>query len=220
MSLILDALQQAEQERRQGAAPPDLFTPPPPPSTPAAPAPATKRPLVWLLVALVLGAGAAGWWTARQTGQPIADVPAASPPAMAATRAPAPRTPPPDKALFTEPAPPATPAAVTAVTPPAKPARTVAAALPDAPARATPAQAPSGADLPALGDLPAQTRAGLPSLVVSGHTYSDNPTLRSLMIDGRMFVEGQALAPGLRLERIGPHRAVFNLRGMRFGVDY
>ena len=49
---------------------------------------------------------------------------------------------------------------------------------------------------------------------------SDNPALRMLMVDGRMLVEGQAVSPGLRLERIGPHQAVFNHRGTRFSVDY
>lgn len=95
-------------------------------------------------------------------------------------------------------------------------------ALPVAPAVAPAAAAPApmAAEVPAIGELPAETQAALPGLTITGHTYSDNPTLRSLMIDGRMFVEGQALAPGLRLERIGPHRAVFNLRGTRFGVDY
>ena len=95
-------------------------------------------------------------------------------------------------------------------------------ALPAAPQVAAAAAAPASmtAEVPAIGELPAETQAALPGLTITGHTYSDNPTLRSLMIDGRMFVEGQALAPGLRLERIGPHRAVFNLRGTRFGVDY
>lgn len=220
MSLILDALQQAEQERRQGAAPPDLFTPQPPPCAPVTPAPATKRPLVWLLAVLVLGAGAAWWWTARNAGPRTADTPAVALPDSGAARPAAPQTTPPDKALFAEPAPPAMPAAVPPATPPIAPARPVTAAPPDKPAQTASALAPSGADLPALGDLPAQTRDALPGLAISGHTYSDNPTLRSLMIDGRMFVEGQAVAPGLRLERIGPHRAVFNLRGTRFGVDY
>ena len=68
--------------------------------------------------------------------------------------------------------------------------------------------------------LPAEVRARLPGLNITGHTYSDNPTLRTLMIDGRMFVEGQAVQPGLRVERIDPHRAVFNHQGTRFAVDY
>jgi general secretion pathway protein B len=71
-----------------------------------------------------------------------------------------------------------------------------------------------------LDDIGAAQRAGLPPLQITGHTYSDNPTLRMLMIDGHMVVEGQALAPGLRLERIGPHQAIFNHRGTRFSVGY
>ena len=83
---------------------------------------------------------------------------------------------------------------------------------------ATPAT--TEAQVPSATELPSEVRARLPGLNITGHTYSDNPTLRTLMIDGRMFVEGQAVQPGLRVERIGPHRAVFNHQGTRFGVDY
>lgn len=89
-------------------------------------------------------------------------------------------------------------------------------ALPPPPATAA-APAPP---LPLASELPPQARARLPNLTITGHTYSDNPTLRTLMIDGRMLVEGQTLAPGLRLERIERHQAVFNQGGTRFGVGY
>lgn len=63
-------------------------------------------------------------------------------------------------------------------------------------------------------------RARLPSLTITGHTYSDNPTLRTLMVDGRMLVEGQMLSPGLRLERIERHQAIFKQGGTRFSMGY
>ena len=220
MSLILDALQQAEQERRLGATPTDLFTAQPLPAAPATAAFATKRPLVWLLAALVMAAAAVGWWSTRDAGPHKVHRTAVAPASGGAAQPSAAQSTPPNQVLFTEPAPPAKPVTAAPVTLPAASASAVTAAPPVPAIPAIPAPSASGADLPALGDLPEQTRATLPSLAVSGHTYSDNPTLRSLMIDGRMFVEGQALAPGLRLERIGPHRAVFNLRGTRFGVDY
>lgn len=97
---------------------------------------------------------------------------------------------------------------------PAAPASTTA--LPPPPIPAPRAEAP----VQSAADLPADARAELPNVHITGHTYSDNPTLRMLMIDGHMVVEGQAISPGLRLERIGPHQAVFNHRGTRFSVDY
>ncbi len=228
MSLILDALQQAEHER-QAQRPTTPVMPVTPLSTPHAPAPAaTSRTPLWLLAggALLAAALAGLWWF---TARPVPPRPAVPPqpsapeaprlPTLPVATAPVlpaePRTNPADtrQALQTTP-----------VTPP--PFTPPAAAQPTSPAPTSapspePSVAPATAPvLPGTDALPAEVRAQLPALQITGHTYSDNPTLRTLMIDGRMLVEGQALAPGLRLERIGTHQAVFNLRGTRFSVDY
>ena len=231
MSLILDALKQAEHERGHDRAP-ELFGPTIGAAAPlptAAPAP--RWPWALAATALLAGAGALAWqfWPRLSA---TAQVPQTATPSSA----------PAGTALFVPPAakPAPIPAPITAQTivqatataptlapagpmPPAAPVAVASPVRPEPAPSALPNAAPPpppDAQPPAATELPAEARARLPGLNITGHTYSDNPTLRMLMIDGRMFVEGQAVQPGLRLERIGPHRAVFNHQGTRFGVDY
>jgi general secretion pathway protein B len=67
-----------------------------------------------------------------------------------------------------------------------------------------------------LVDLPEARRRELPPLVLSGAVQSPDPPARMLIVDGQVLREGDALSPGLTLERIGPRAAVFSLRGLRF----
>jgi general secretion pathway protein B len=238
MSLILDALKQAESERGRGALPGVFSQPPHAPEAPAR-APVTRHPVVWLLAAFA-GAALLGYlaWNqvpgvARPAAAPTAmkPVPTMLPAATATVTAAAPSSAAasrPAGALFNPPAPPAK-AAVTAAAPSSaaprpEPAPQVPTATPAAPALSSlppyALPAPPAATVPTVAELPADIRAQLPGVNITGHTFSDNPTLRMLMIDGRMFVEGQAVSPGLRVERIGSHQAVFNHRGTRFSVDY
>jgi general secretion pathway protein B len=225
MSLILDALQQAEHERGRDRAP-DLFGPAvgtaaPPPASP----PPTRWPWALAGVALLVATGAMAWalWlhplhTAREASATAPVAPVTAPAAAA--------PPTPDSAPFNPP--PAAPVVAVTAAQPTPPVTATAQPTPmltrgaGAPTAPTPTAPPLTADAPtpAATELPPEVRARLPGLTITGHTYSDNPTLRTLMIDGRMFVEGQALQPGLRLERIGPNRAVFNHQGTRFAVDY
>lgn len=227
MSLILDALQEAEQRRGHRMAPENAAQ--------AAPVagivtPKAGHPGLWLLgtgilLATMLGAAWFLWPALEQTSSRVPaedqgiprpqtvetqEVMAARPNAstgpifraMDAIQPDATRTP--DKVSDGAQQAPSTPLQTAPLT------QTQRVMPPDV---ATPG-------IPALAELSAQDRAGIPALNITGHTYSDNPTLRTLMVDGRMFVEGQALQPGLRLERIEPHRAVFNHRGTRFAMDY
>jgi len=227
MSLILDALQEAEQRRGHRMAPENAAQAAP---VAAIVTPKAGHPGLWLLgtgilLATVMGAAWFLWPALGQTGSRVSaesqdrprpqavevqEVMAARPNAatgpifrpMDAIQPDATRTP--DKVSDGAQQAPSTPQQTAPLTP------TQRVMPPDV--------APQG--IPALADLPAQDRAGIPALNITGHTYSDNPTLRTLMVDGRMFVEGQALQPGLRLERIEPHRAVFTHRGTRFAMDY
>ena len=70
--------------------------------------------------------------------------------------------------------------------------------------------------LPRLADLPQAQRRELPPMVVSGAVQSPDPASRLLILDGQVLREGDAPAPGLVLERIGPRAAVLSLRGLRF----
>ena len=72
----------------------------------------------------------------------------------------------------------------------------------------------------AASDLPAEIKAGLPALAVSGGTYSDNPAHRMLIVNGQVVMEGQAAAANVRLERIEPKAAVFSSNGVSWRVTY
>lgn len=69
-----------------------------------------------------------------------------------------------------------------------------------------------------LGELPAPVRVQLPRLAVSGHVWSDEPSLRLLSVDDQLLREGGEAAPGVRLEQITPAGAIFSHRGWRFRV--
>jgi general secretion pathway protein B len=69
-----------------------------------------------------------------------------------------------------------------------------------------------------LAELPASIRAGLPKLLVSGHVWSEEPSLRLLSVDDRLLHEGDEAAPGVNLQGITPAGAVFVFKGWRFRV--
>jgi general secretion pathway protein B len=69
-----------------------------------------------------------------------------------------------------------------------------------------------------LAELPAAVRAQLQKLLVSGHVWSEEPSLRLLSVDDRLLREGSEAAPGLSLQEITSAGAVFVFRGWRFRV--
>ena len=121
--------------------------------------------------------------------------------------APAAAAPPPPKAAAQPPT--ATPAA-------AAPAP-VPAPAPAATAASTETQA---APVRSFGELSPEARAQLPPVSVSGSTYSKNPALRMLIINGKVIQEGQEIAPGFKLETIGQRSAVLNHQGLRYSIGY
>jgi general secretion pathway protein B len=248
MSYILDALQRAEAERERGRVP-GLKSQLPRAGRERASA-AALRPwhaLVGLAVVLLaLVALGAWWWAGSEEATPAVSAPMSSQPDSTIVATPAPAAPlqppaptitperiapqpepvqpilaPPRPAPATPAAPAAaaagnaTPAAVVAkdATPPASPL-----AVPSPPAAATPA--PASKAVPSFGELSAEARAQLPAVNVSGSTYSQNPALRMLIANGKVVQEGQDIAPGLRLETIGPRSAVLNHQGLRYSIGY
>ena len=69
-----------------------------------------------------------------------------------------------------------------------------------------------------LAELPATIGAGLPSLLVTGHVWSEEPSMRLLSVDDRLLREGGEAAPGVRLQEITPAGAIFVFKGWRFRV--
>lgn len=60
----------------------------------------------------------------------------------------------------------------------------------------------------------------MPSVQVSGVTYSENRSHRMLIANGKVVHEGQEIEPGLTVEVIAPRSAVLNHRGSRYNINY
>ncbi|GDY38105.1 general secretion pathway protein GspB [Acidovorax sp. NB1] len=91
------------------------------------------------------------------------------------------------------------------------------ARLPE-PAAAAPAPATATGTVFAQGDLPEAVRAQLPSLKISGVTYSGNPAYRMAIVNGQVLHEGDPAGPGLLLEKIEPGRTIWSFKGYRYGL--
>ena len=96
---------------------------------------------------------------------------------------------------------------------PAPRAADVAAANP------APAAAPAATGTVfAQADLPESVRTQLPSLKISGVTYSSNPVYRMAIVNGQVLHEGDPAGPGLLLEKIEPGRTIWSFKGYRYGL--
>lgn len=237
MSYILDALKKADAERERSPVPglhahdgygiADRRDGPP------------WRAIAIGTVALLVAVLAWLWWgraepaapapLATTAPAPLADarLPAEPPPPRpAATAAPVP-LPLADGRAAAPAAPPALPAApptalptappprATVAVPPATPPTVPAVATATAPAR-PPAADAAPARVPTRNELPADLRAALPQVNVSGAVYAPQASGRLLFANGLVLREGDAIADGLTVERIGPTSSVLVYRGQRF----
>jgi general secretion pathway protein B len=241
MSYILDALNKADNEReRRRSAVPGLHSYGDAERTSAGGG-------VWRWVTLgtaVVLAGVLAWlWFARS--EPAAPMAAAGiPPPLpqtmpqpqpqappqptpmpaAAAAAPAPMPAPAPAPVPQSPAPAAmaAPAPATAVIAP-PPSPIAKAPLPVAAAPKPSSAAPSAsapARLPTRNELPPELRAALPTIAVSGAVYAPAPKDRLLFANGAVLKEGDALADGLIVERIGASSSVLTFRGTRFELKH
>jgi general secretion pathway protein B len=223
MSYILDALRKADAERARGALPTLQTVAPGPPGPAAGGGGGAARHGRWwagaLAVLALLGVAA---WVLLPSRDPTVLAPA---PVVAL---------PAERALLAVPAPAPLASAATPVVgqealpasgaaplqarinlpAPPQPASAVAAAPSAAATRA------SAAPLPRLDDLPAALKRQVPALKVGGSVYSDQPASRFVMVNGQLLREGDAVSPGLVLERIGARSMVLRLREQRFEVPY
>ena len=248
MSYILDALKRADAERERGHVPglhtrntPELDAP----ATGAASVGTRHWPVALaLLLALSAGVVLMGWLgeappastaaapepptpitvpiTApmsqpQQSSAPPTSVPAALPanPPEPADRSADARDPPPPALPILAPAPPRPPVKATA---PAPPPTTEAKRPPDG-SPAADSTAPT-TPVRSFAELSPEARARLPAVNVSGSTYSKNPALRMLIVNGKVVEEGGEIAPGLTLETIEPRSAVLNHQGLRYRIGY
>ncbi|NIM43524.1 MAG: GspB domain-containing protein [Hydrogenophaga sp.] len=233
MSYILDALRRADAERERGRVP-GLHTQVNPLRT--AEPPSRRRPPrargPWVAgLGLLMAAAATAWWLMRDGTADPQPAPAPSPTAARATPpAPVPEAPPappprvaappvvaaPAQPILAPPPPPPPPAPAPTPAPAPAPAPSTAPGTGGTPAPA----AASAAPLPRVNELNPTARAALPPLKISGSTYAENPALRMLILDGQVLQEGQDIAPGLKLESIGPRSAVIVHQGQRLRLPY
>ena len=68
--------------------------------------------------------------------------------------------------------------------------------------------------------LSAEQKREWPVLVVGGAIYSDNAASRFVIINGQVVREGEAAAPGVTVERIGPRSAVLRAKDRRVEVAF
>lgn len=248
MSYILDALKRADVERGQPRTSDTPFATPQPEQTLTDTR--SKRLTVPLVLSLILVLAAGGWWLyggskTDELNSPLPEPKAAS---IAASGSESTPTPAPATSVVMVAPNPATvpvlpilvPAPPQSPPPPAAPAKArVAPAqaslappgdLIDDTAPSSPTARPDAAPPPAVARvapatpaapvLSAADRVGLPQVKISGSSYSTNPEHRILIANGQVVKEGQEVLPGLTLEVIGPHSAVFNHLGTRYNINY
>ena len=71
-----------------------------------------------------------------------------------------------------------------------------------------------------MAQLPDNLQRELPPLAVGGSMYSDSPADRMLLIDKRLFHEGDEVGPGLVLENLMPKAAILRYKGYRFRITF
>jgi general secretion pathway protein B len=231
MSYILDALKRADAERQRGHVP-GLHTRSSPELDATAPTVTqidTRQRLLLLLLAVLLAVllvmGALWWWLGEAPAATVA-APTTTTAPEAPSSPPSPAPEPPVSAQPDEPAPPPLP--ILSPVPPRPPAKTAtppADAAPADPKRPATESAPGNAGaatapVRSFAELTPEARARLPAVNVSGSTYSKNPALRMLIINGKVVQEGGEIASGLTLETIEPRSAVLNHQGMRYRIGY
>jgi general secretion pathway protein B len=92
-----------------------------------------------------------------------------------------------------------------------------AAAVPEPPPPVPEAPPPDGRILE-LTELPIAILSQIPPITISGHVWSEDPTLRMLTVDDQVVKEGGRLSAGVRLDEITSDGAVFSYQGYRFRV--
>jgi len=211
MSYILDALRRAQAERERGQVPGlDART--------VVATPAPRRPrrtgAGWLGAGLVLVVlGAAAVLALRREppaapGVPQAAAPPVLPAALAIASAPLPAAPP---AMVVV-------SALRPASPGPAPVDLTAAPPPAAPAAPPTAIASSPVRAIQLAQLGAELRRELPALVLGGAIWSDSAVSRFVIVNGQVLREGDAAAPGVLLERIGPKAVFLRWRDWRIEV--
>jgi general secretion pathway protein B len=72
----------------------------------------------------------------------------------------------------------------------------------------------------AVSELPEAIRRELPTVAISGGSYSSNPAQRLIIVNNQVFTEGSQPVPGVVVQRIEPAAAVLSFKGYSYRVGY
>lgn len=78
--------------------------------------------------------------------------------------------------------------------------------------------ADKAASISQLQDLPADIRAAVPELKFAGHTYSEDPAQRMIIVNGQILREGDTISAGTRLAHITWDGVIVDFQGNLFLV--
>ncbi len=82
------------------------------------------------------------------------------------------------------------------------------------------AAAPAEPRVQTREELPADVRAALPPMAVSGSTYSSNPAHRMVILNGLVLHEGERASAELVVEQIRAKAVVLGFRGFHVLVPF
>ena len=233
MSYILEALRRSQAERERGQVP-GLHAQAATNAAPAAPRAGVAVPGLVLAAALAVVAllGLGVWlWRSAAPALPQAAPVSAVVPALVAVPLPAVVSAPPVLVAPQVPAPAVLPLVVSApmaapmAAPTAAPAPAVltpnvqaSVAAPSAPAVAVAAASRAQPRVLRLAELAPEQRRDLPPLVMGGSIWSESALGRFVIVNGQVVREGEAAAPGVMVERIGPKAVLLRWRDLHLEV--
>ena len=70
--------------------------------------------------------------------------------------------------------------------------------------------------LPQLKDLSPDIRAEIPEMKFAGHTFSEDPAQRMIIVNGQILREGATIAPSTHLSEITWEGVIIDFKGTRF----
>ncbi len=226
MSYILEALKKSESERQQASSPPSIYSPKPPP--PVVPEKDPKRPrlLLWSgLIALVILVCTAGYhlYGNKMISITISVPQQDLPPQTQNTETKIESDPVPRVESVPEP-PISTPVIQTADDKMAAVDETISEPEEQLPesleAQVTPAETINNRPyVPRLEELDTAFQNIVPDLKLAGHVYSEDASLRMILINDHIVREKGAAAKGIILDEITPDGIILRKDAIRFRID-
>jgi general secretion pathway protein B len=227
MSYILEALKKSESERQQASSPPSIYSPKPPPSVEPEKQPKKSRLMLWcvlsLFVILVMTAGY------QLYGNKIINITITVPEENTGSKTQVTTTKA-DQGPVTEvETVPESPTSLPVIEPVSKKAVTVEEtsveveeqlqeeSIDDKPAPAVTLS--NNSSVPRLEELDLVFQNMVPDLKLAGHVYSEDASLRMILINDRIVRENGAAAKDFILDEITPEGIILRKGSIRFRID-